>query len=234
LNIHSEQHVQHGLWESVLASLQGSLYANQFVCAMSSQLFHIEETKDLRGNKEMHEHLVHSSYHRVTAIGSALRIQGRETQRSIIETLTACIQNAQQADAKVSEYLGVMHNAAPQGYKSFMNHVISWQNASNQSLKDARNELISAGFTFPDGQHSHHRQYTQHYWPGHPAYPLFYQVQPVIRHVLTEMRLTSPEHAVTQGTYIAYLMGRGYDYPSALRIVESWETYETLPGQEYL
>jgi hypothetical protein len=231
-NIHTW--MRQGLWKSVLNPLQGSLHANQMVCAMSSQLFHMEETKDLKGNKEMHEHLVYSSYHRVTAIGSALRLQAGEAHASIVETLTACIQNAEQADSKVNEYLKVMLHAAPQGYKWFIQNIIGWQNASYPYLQRARTELNKAG-VLPEGQHSSYSGYTRPHWPAdHPAYALFHQVQPVIQHVLGEMPHTSPEHAVTQGVYISYLMGRGYDYPSALRIVESWEIYETLPGQPYI
>jgi len=58
-------------WTQILILLQRSLYAEEMVCAMSSQLFHIPQTKDLKGSSEMHNHLVPASYHRVTAVGSA-------------------------------------------------------------------------------------------------------------------------------------------------------------------
>jgi hypothetical protein len=222
-----------GLWKAVLDPLQGSLHANEMVCAMSSQLFHIEETKDLEGNKQMHEHLVHSSYHRVTAIGSALRLQAGELYTSIVETLSACVLRAEQSDKQVMEYLNVMFKASPQRYKAFIQQIIGWHNASRHHLLSARNLLIQTGVLLPEDQ-THSQSNRPHWPPVHPAYTLFSQVQPVIRHVLKEMAVTSSEHAVTQGVYIAYLMGTGYDYPSALRTVESWEFHETLPGQEYL
>jgi hypothetical protein len=61
-------------WRQVLSLLQQSLYAEEIVCSMSTQLFHIPKTKDLKGNREMHNHLVPASYHRVTAVGSAHRL----------------------------------------------------------------------------------------------------------------------------------------------------------------
>lgn len=43
-------------WSSVLELLNRSLYAEQIVCSMSTQLFHIPATGNLEGNPEMHEH----------------------------------------------------------------------------------------------------------------------------------------------------------------------------------
>ncbi|MGE7764874.1 hypothetical protein [Peribacillus sp. NPDC096540] len=48
-------------WEPILYMLHQSLYAEEMVCAMSSELFHIPATKDLKGNLEMHSHLVPAS-----------------------------------------------------------------------------------------------------------------------------------------------------------------------------
>lgn len=65
-------------------------------------------------------------------------------------------------------------------------------------------------------------------------YYLLSRLQPAIRHGLAEMPKTSPKHAISQVALITYLMGMGYDYRSALRIVESWELDEKLPGEEYI
>ncbi|MGM0943417.1 MAG: hypothetical protein ACQEWU_21140, partial [Bacillota bacterium] len=92
-------------WEAVLSLLYHSLYAEEMVCAMSSELFHIPETKDLKGNNEMHSHLVPASYHRITAVGSSQRLTNGEQRQSIIDTLIACIINAETQDKKVREGL---------------------------------------------------------------------------------------------------------------------------------
>lgn len=63
-----------------------------------------------------------------------------------------------------------------------------------------------------------------------PRYLVHY-VRPAVRHGLEEMPATGPRHAMTQVALIAYLMGMGYDYHTALIIVESWEVNERLPGE---
>jgi hypothetical protein len=65
-------------------------------------------------------------------------------------------------------------------------------------------------------------------------YYLLSRLQPAIRHGLVEMSKTSPKHAMSQVVLITYLMGMGYDYRSARRIVESWEVDEKLLGEEYI
>jgi hypothetical protein len=105
---------------------------------MSSQLFHIPETKDLKGNAEMHTHLVPASYHRVTATGSAQRLLNGESMPSIVETLVACIQNAEQKDRNVRAGLLVMKDAAPASYKPFIENIISWQNFTDFHLNNAK------------------------------------------------------------------------------------------------
>jgi hypothetical protein len=54
-------------------------------------------------------------------------------------------------------------------------------------------------------------------------------VQPVVQHGLMEAGRTSVNHAMYEVAAISYLMGRGYDYHTAHRIVESWETGEAFP-----
>lgn len=45
---------QNAMWQSVVTELNQSLYGELMVCSMSTQLFHIPEAKDLKGNPEMH------------------------------------------------------------------------------------------------------------------------------------------------------------------------------------
>lgn len=217
-------------YNTMVDPLQRSLYANAWVCAMSSQLFHIEETRDLKGNKQMHEHLVPASYHRVTALGSAIRLQSGESDASIIETLTACIQNSKEADAKVRKYLMVMLEAAPENYQTFIQQIMKWQDLSERYLAEADAVLRRLGITVAGTSEQHSRPH-QSAARIHPPMWVFQQIAPVLQHTLKEINVVSPEHALTEGVYIAYLMGRGYDYPAALRIVESWESNEYLPGQ---
>ncbi|MFB6362914.1 hypothetical protein ACFCP7_02490 [Paenibacillus elgii] len=54
-------------------------------------------------------------------------------------------------------------------------------------------------------------------------------VAPVVQYGLKEMTYTSVEHAMYEVAAIAYLMGRGCDWPAAHSLVESWEVDETLP-----
>jgi hypothetical protein len=58
---------------------------------------------------------------------------------------------------------------------------------------------------------------------------VFSAVQPVVQHGLMEAGRTSVNHAMYEVAAISYLMGRGYDYHTAHRIVESWETGEAFP-----
>lgn len=55
------------------------------------------------------------------------------------------------------------------------------------------------------------------------------QVMPAVRHSLREARPVSVKHAVTEAALIAYLVGRGYDQNTAVRIVEYWERNECFP-----
>jgi len=139
-------------WTQVLMLLQKSLYAEEMVCAMSSQLFHIPKTKDLKGNKEMHSHLVPASYHRVTAVGSAQRLHNGEKQSSIVKTLTECIKNAEKQDKNVREGLEVMKENAPTEFQSFMKVIIQWQNQAETYLAQSKSMVQSMGFQISNEQ----------------------------------------------------------------------------------
>ncbi|MFC0271790.1 hypothetical protein ACFFIX_10020 [Metabacillus herbersteinensis] len=136
-------------WERVLNLLNQSLYAEEMVCAMSSELFHIPKTKDLTGNREMHDHLVPASYHRVTAVGSSQRLKNGEQQQSIVETLVACIMNAKTQDKKVREGLDTMEQNASPEYKPFIKVIIKWQESAESYLNQAKKALRTMGVSFP-------------------------------------------------------------------------------------
>ncbi|WP_253187113.1 hypothetical protein [Paenibacillus sp. GP183] len=109
---------------------------------MSTQLFHIPKMKDLKGNAEMHSHLVPASYHRVTATGSAQRLLNGESAPSIVETLIGCIQNSEQRDRNVNAGLLVMRDAAPTSYKQFVENIIRWQEYTEFHLQNAKQFAI--------------------------------------------------------------------------------------------
>lgn len=136
-------------WGVILNLLQQSLYAEEMVCAMSSELFHIPATKDLEGNTEMHNHLVPASYHRITAVGSAQRLVNGEQRQSIIDTMTACIINAQNQDKKVREWLKTMEENASSEYKGFIKLIIRWQGQAENYLAQAKESLRTMGVSFP-------------------------------------------------------------------------------------
>ncbi|PTX61783.1 hypothetical protein C8P63_10635 [Melghirimyces profundicolus] len=127
--------------------LNRSLYGEQMVCSMSTQLFHIPETRELKGNPEMHSHLVPASYHRVTAVGSAQRLLHGERATSIVQTLVACIQKAGQQDRGVRSGLSVMREAAPASYKPFIETIIRWQDDAESHLRRAKQGTM--GMTGP-------------------------------------------------------------------------------------
>jgi hypothetical protein len=145
-------------WEPTLLLLHQSLYAEEMVCAMSSEFFHIPETKDLKGNNEMHSHLVPASYHRVTAVGSAQRLKNGEQRQSIIETMTTCILNAETQDRKVREWLNVMEENASPEYKPVIQVIIKWQGQAESYLKQAKEALQSMGVSFPVTQEQQNDQ----------------------------------------------------------------------------
>ncbi len=133
---------QNVMWQSVVTELNQSLYSELMVCSMSTQLFHVPETKDLKGNTEMHTHLVPASYHRVTATGSAQRLLNGEFAPSILETLNDCIQNAEQQDRNVRAGLLVMRDNAPANYKAFIENILHWQDYAELHLQNAKQGVI--------------------------------------------------------------------------------------------
>ncbi|MBM7693753.1 hypothetical protein JOC77_003197 [Peribacillus deserti] len=138
-------------WKQVLLLLQQSLYAEEMVCAMTSELFHIPKTKDLKGNSEMHNHLVPASYHRVTAVGSAQRLKNGEQQRSIVDTLVTCLINAENQDKKVRQGLQVMEENISPEFKTFISVSIKWQEQAESYLRQAKESLIAMGISFAAG-----------------------------------------------------------------------------------
>jgi hypothetical protein len=135
------------------------LYAEEMVCAMSSELFHIPQTKDLKGNNEMHSHLVPASYHRVTSVGSSRRLVNGEQQQSIIVTMVTCIVNAETQDKKVREGLNIMEENASSEFKSVIRMIIQWQTQAEAYLKQAKDSLRAMGVSFPSGSEQQSGEY---------------------------------------------------------------------------
>jgi hypothetical protein len=133
-------------WTAVLQLLNQSLYAEEMVCSMSTQLFVIPATANLKGNAEMHNHLIPASYHRVTAVGSAMRLQNGETHETIIQTLVSCVNNGLKKDQEVMKWLPVMRDDAPDEYRPFVETIIRWQQQAEQSLSAAKQLLTQMGY----------------------------------------------------------------------------------------
>lgn len=132
-------------WAPILKMLQQSLFAEEMVCAMSSQLYHIPQTKDLKGNNEMHNHLVPASYHRVTAVGSAHRLLNGEQHQSIVDTMMTCINNAEKQDKGVREGLNIMEENAPTEFKAFIKVINQWKTQAESNLAQAKSGLQTMG-----------------------------------------------------------------------------------------
>lgn len=137
-------------WDSVLELLNRSLYGEEMVCSMSTQLYHIPATKNLKGNLEMHEHLVPASYHRLTAAGCVQRLQNGEYHISIMNTLIACVRNALKEDQEVMKWLHVMKENAPNSFQSFTQNIIIWQQQTEQNLASAQQLLRQMRFEMQD------------------------------------------------------------------------------------
>lgn len=133
-------------WTAVLQLLDQSLFAEEMVCSMSTQLFVIPATANLKGNAEMHNSLVPASYHRVTAVGSAIRLQNGETHETIIQILVSCVNNALKKDLEVTRWLPIMREDAPDTFKPFLENIISWQQQAVQSLTSAKELLKQMGY----------------------------------------------------------------------------------------
>jgi hypothetical protein len=147
-------------WGHILNLLHQSLYAEEMVCAMSSELFHIPKTKNLKGNREMHNHLVPASYHRVTAVGSSQRLVNGEQQQSIVETLAACIKNAENQDKNVREGLKTMEENASPEFKTFIKVIIKWQEQAESYLNQAKEALQTMGVSVPAGSEQQSEDYS--------------------------------------------------------------------------
>ncbi len=129
---------QNNIWEPTATAINRSLYGELMVCSMSTQLFYIPETAQLEGNKQMHDHLVPASYHRVTAAGSALRMMNGESESAVIQTYVGCIKNAEKQDQQVRAGLEIMLENAPSNYESFIQSIIEWQDYAEQNLQEAK------------------------------------------------------------------------------------------------
>jgi hypothetical protein len=147
-------------WSPVLKFLNGSLYGEQMVCSMSTQLFHIPATQNLKGNTQMHQHLVPASYHRVTAVGSAQRLLNGEHHDSIVKTLISCIRNGLKEDQEVMKWLKVMSDNAPNEFKSFIQNIINWQQHTEQSLYSAQQLVRQMGYVVEDSAGYNGQQYS--------------------------------------------------------------------------
>ncbi|WP_370514494.1 hypothetical protein [Alteribacillus sp. YIM 98480] len=152
------------MWQPVVIELNRSLYSEEMVCSMSTQLFYIPETENLQGNEEMHSHLVPASYHRVTASGSAERLMNGEYEPSIVQTLVNCIQNAEQRDRNVRNGLQVMRNAAPSSYKPFIENIIRWQDDAERYLQNTK-QLTMQVTGAAEGQRQFPYSQSQRKWP---------------------------------------------------------------------
>jgi hypothetical protein len=133
-------------WTAVLQLLNQSLYAEEMVCSMSTQLFVIPATANLKGNAEMHNHLVPASYHRVTAVGSAIRLQNGESHETIIQILVSCVNNGLKKDQEVMKWLPIMRDDAPDEYKPFVETIIRWQQQAERTLTSAKQLLTQMGY----------------------------------------------------------------------------------------
>ncbi len=130
-------------WANVFTLLQQSLYAEGMVCSMSTQMLYNPETKDLKGNTKMHDHLVPASYHRVTASGSAYRLTAGESDPYIVTTAVSCIKNAQKQDQGVREGLQIMQENANDKWRPFVEQIIKWQDVAESTLTQAQETMQS-------------------------------------------------------------------------------------------
>lgn len=63
-------------------------------------------------------------------------------------------------------------------------------------------------------------------YPMLNPYNYIMRVRPVVDRGIKESEKSSMKHAMTEVALISYLMGMGYDYSTAHRLVESWEINE--------
>ncbi|WP_349407487.1 hypothetical protein [Pseudalkalibacillus sp. SCS-8] len=133
---------QNNMWEPAATAINRSLYGELMVCSMSTQLFYIPETANLKGNEQMHTHLVPASYHRVTASGAALRLMNGNTSESLLQTYIGCIKNAEKQDKEVRSNLMIMLDDSPNSYKTFIETIIRWQDYAEFHLEDAKQSAM--------------------------------------------------------------------------------------------
>ena len=133
----------------MVEALTTSLYAEEIVCSMASQLHYIPETANLNGLKETHDALVPASYHRVTAVGTGNRMLQGDQSPSLWQVIEYCIREAGEMDAAARAGMNKMLAAAPQAYKGFMNQMIEWQKYKEKTFQVAKtafeNIMASSG-----------------------------------------------------------------------------------------
>ena len=122
----------------MVEALSNSLYAEEIVCSMASQLHYIPEMANLNGLKETHDALVPASYHRVTAVGTGNRILQGDQSLSLWQVIEYCIREAGVMDAAVRVGLNKMLAAAPYAYRGFVNQIIEWQQYKESSFQIAK------------------------------------------------------------------------------------------------
>ncbi|WP_286166081.1 hypothetical protein [Peribacillus frigoritolerans] len=146
-------------WGHILNLLRQSLYAEEMVCAMSSELFHIPKTKDLKGNLEMHNHLVPAYYH--------LRYSSRFIPETSKWRATAIhcrntgglYKNAENQDKYVREGLRTMEENASTEFKPFIKIIIKWQEQAESYLNQAKESLGTMGVPIPAGSEQQSGEY---------------------------------------------------------------------------
>lgn len=122
----------------MVESLSKSLYAEEIVCSMASQLHYFPETAHLNGLKETHDALIPASYHRVTAVGTGIRMLQGDDSPTLWNVIEYCIRDAQKMDAAVRVGLNKMIAAAPEAFRDFVNRIMEWQKYKESSFLIAK------------------------------------------------------------------------------------------------
>ena len=122
----------------MVEALSNSLFAEEIVCSMASQLHYIPEMANVNGLKETHDALVPASYHRVTAVGTGNRILQGDQHSSLWNVIEYCIREGQEMDTAVRVGLNKMLAAAPDAYRGFVNQIIEWQKYKEQTFQMAK------------------------------------------------------------------------------------------------
>ena len=122
-------------------SLSRSLYGQQLVNSLTAQLLFITETANLNGLQETRAQLIPASYHRVTALGSALRVQRGDNAPTLFNVLENSINLAEQNDVGVRAGLDKLLAAAPPAYNEYTDSILQWQQYTENHLQDAKRAL---------------------------------------------------------------------------------------------